>query len=71
MFKRGSVSDELYRSMETGLVKNQTENNHGLNKLAKAVDFLSTAAEIFEQAGMKQEADEIIEILNGLTEDVK
>lgn len=71
MFERGSVADELYRSMETGLVKNQTENKHGLNKLAKAADFLSTAAEIFEQAGMRQEADEILEILKGLTEDVK
>jgi hypothetical protein len=70
MFKQGSVEDEIYRSMETTLVKNQVENRHGFNKLAKAADLLSTAAEIFDKANMFQESDEIAEILKNLSKDV-
>ena len=44
MFKQASFEDELYRSMENSLVKNQTENTHGFNKLAKVADLLNTAA---------------------------
>ena len=71
MFKQGSVEDEIYRSMETTLVKNQTENVHGIQKLAKAVDLLNTAAEIFDQAGMNEESRQITEILRNLAKDVQ
>jgi hypothetical protein len=71
MFKSGSIEDELYRSMETTLVKNQTENVHGFQKLAKAVDLLNTAAEIFDQAGMTQEADQITAIIHGLAKETE
>ena len=72
MFKQaGSVEDEIYRSMESTLVKNQVEDRHGLNKLAKAADLLSLAAEIFDQAGMYQESAEITEILKSLSGDVQ
>jgi len=71
MFKN-SFENEIFRSMEKTLVKNQTENNtHGLNKLAKAVDYLNDAAVIFERAGMTQEADLITEVLAGLAKDLK
>jgi soluble cytochrome b562 len=69
MFKQSSAEDEIYRAMETVLVKNQTEVRHGFDKLAKAADFLSTAAEIFDQAGMLQESEEILEILKNLSQD--
>jgi hypothetical protein len=69
MFKQCSAEDEIYRAMETGLVKNQTEARHGFDKLAKAADFLSIAAEIFDQAGMFQESEEILEILKNLSQD--
>jgi hypothetical protein len=69
MFKQCSEEDEIYRAMETGLVKNQTEARHGFDKLAKAADFLSIAAEIFDQAGMFQESEEILEILKNLSQD--
>ena len=71
MFKSANVEDEIYRSMEASLVKNQTENLHGFNKLAKAVDLLNTAAAIFEQAGMITEAQEITNILHKLAQDVQ
>lgn len=71
MFKQAGFEDEIYRSMETGLVKNQTENTHGLSKLAKAVDYLNDVAAIFERAGMAAEAAQIVEILQALAEDFK
>jgi hypothetical protein len=72
MFKQaGSFEDEIFRSMEKTLVKNQTEKNtHGLNKLAQAVDYLNDAAVIFERAGMSEEANLITEILAGLAKDL-
>jgi hypothetical protein len=70
MFKQ-SFNDELYHSMETSLVKNQTENKYGFDKLAKVADLLSTAAEIFDKAGMSQESEEITEILLKLAKDFK
>jgi hypothetical protein len=70
MFKQGSNEDEIFRSMETTLVKNQTENTHGFNRLAKAVDLLNTAAAIFEQAGMHEEAAEVTAVLQSLAEDL-
>lgn len=70
MFKQGSIEDELYRSMETSLVKNQTEDTHGFTRLAKAVDYLNTAAIIFDQAGMVKEAAEITQILAELVKEL-
>ena len=54
--------------MEKQLVSNQVEKSYGFNKLAKAVELISAAAEIFEQAGMQQEAKEITEVLQELTQ---
>lgn len=71
MFKQGSIADELYRSMEKSLVKNQAEKNtHELTRLAQAVDYLNDAAAIFERAGMTEEADMITEVLAGLAKDL-
>ena len=71
MFKSSSFSDEISHSMEKTLVKNQVENTYGLDKLAKAVDYLNDAATIFERAGMYSEAAQVIEILQALTKDLK
>ena len=71
MFKQGNFEDELYRSMEKTLVKNQTENKHGFNKLAKVADLLNTAAEIFDRAGMHEEVEDITDILQNLAKDIK
>jgi len=66
MFRSGSFEDEIYKSMEKQLVSNQVENKRGFNKLVKAADFLSAAAEIFEQAGMQEESDDITKVLQDL-----
>jgi hypothetical protein len=71
MFKFGSFEDEIYRSMERTLVDSQqVENTHGLSKLAKAVDYLNSAASIFEKAGMDEEAEEVTEILQRLAQEM-
>jgi len=69
MFKTGGFGDEIYRSMEKQLVSNQLEDKHGFNKLSKAADYLNSAAEIFEQAGMHKEAAEITGVLHSLAAD--
>lgn len=69
MFKINSFDDEIYSSMEKSLVKAQTEEQYGFNKLAKAVNYLNAAAAIFEQAGMLTEADEVIEVLQSIAKE--
>lgn len=69
MFKTGSFGDEIYHSMEKQLVSNQLEDKHGFNKLSKAANYLHAAAEIFEQAGMSEQAEEITEVLQGLAQE--
>lgn len=68
MFKNSSFEDEIYRGMEKQLVSSQLEDKHGFNKLAKAADYLHAAADIFEQAGMIEHAEEITEVLQGLAQ---
>lgn len=63
MFKINSFENELIDSMKNNLIANQVEDTHGFNKLAKAIDYLNHAADIFENAGMHTEAAEITEIL--------
>ena len=66
MFKRGSTENEIFQSMSKSLVSSQVENKHGFAKLAKAVDLLSSAAEAFDSAGMRDEAESITEVLHSL-----
>ena len=71
MFKYGSFESEIYRAMEKQLVAKQVEDTHGLNKLAKAADYLDSAAELFENAGMHSQAAEVTEVLRKLAEQLK
>lgn len=66
MYKIGSFEEELYRSMEKTLVKNQTENKYGFDKLAQATNLLYAAASLFEEAGMVEEANEVTQVLQDL-----
>jgi hypothetical protein len=68
MFKYGSFESEIYRAMEKKLVAKQVEDTHGLNKLARAADYLDSAAELFENAGMHSQAAEVTEVLRKLAE---
>jgi hypothetical protein len=69
MFKYGSIEDELFNSMKKNLVVSQLESEHGFNKLARAIDYLNTAAVIFDKAGFYKEAEEVTEVLTNLTTD--
>lgn len=71
MFKSASAADELLQSMEKNLVGNQVETKYGFSKLAKAADLLNTAASIFEQAGMHEEAEGVTQVLQDLAQDLK
>jgi hypothetical protein len=66
MFKQASFENEIYGSMEKTLIKNQVEERHGIDKLARAIDLLNTAASIFENAEMYSEAEEIVEVISSL-----
>lgn len=68
MFKSSSIEDELLDSMERELVASQLEEQHGFNKLAKAIDHLNAAADIFDQSGMSKEAEELTKILSSMTD---
>lgn len=71
MFKQPSFEDELFQGMQKNLVANKTEHQHGFSKIAKAIDLLNVAADIFDQAGMVSESQEITDILRGVMQDVK
>lgn len=57
------IENELMNSMEKQLVSSQIEDQHKFTKLARAIDYLNAAANIFEQAGLRKEADDVTEII--------
>lgn len=63
LFKFGSLEDEIMKSMETSLVKYQKDQLFGHEKLAKAVDHLSAAAEIFDDTGFSKEAEFVTRLI--------
>jgi len=71
MFKRGSIEDELMRSMEKELVSNRLESQYGFNKIARAIDNLSAAACLFDKAGMNDISDGIMEVLSSVVKNSK
>lgn len=71
MFKRASFEDEIRQSMEKQLVSSQVEQQHGFNKLAKAMEYLQAASEIFQNAEMSDVSQDIDQVLQSLVEAVK
>jgi hypothetical protein len=67
MFKSGSIADELMHSMEKQLVVNQVEEQHKFNKLARAIDYLNAAANIFDKAGLNQESEDVINVIEDMS----
>lgn len=58
MFNKKDVSAELATSMETHLVSNGLEKQaEQMNKFAKALDYLNSVAEIFDELGLTKEAE--------------
>lgn len=52
---------EIINSMEKELVKQASTNN--IDNLEKAVDYLNSAIDIFEDAGLTAQADQVLNIL--------
>ena len=70
MFKINCSADEIYQSMEKSIASNNLENKYGFNKLARAIDYLNSAAEIFENSNMASEADEIVDLMLSFAQSV-
>lgn len=69
LFKFGSFEDEIMKSMETTLVKYQKDQMYSHDKLAKAVDHLSAAAEIFDDTGFNKEAELLTRFIEKIAHD--
>lgn len=63
MFKIGSFEEELAKGMEQKLVARQTENQFSFDRIAKAVDFLNAASQIFDDTGFYAEAEVLTQLL--------
>jgi hypothetical protein len=61
MIKKSVFEDEIIAGMHKELVKNATAQDR--DNLEKAVDYLNSAIDIFEDAGMKTRADKVLNIL--------
>lgn len=70
MFKYAKSEDEIFNLMNKNLINNQVEKTHGFSRIAKATDYLNSAAVAFEKAGMMEEASEITKILEDLTKEL-
>ncbi len=66
MFKYASCDTELMRAMENNLIDKVADENHNLSKIARAIEYLSVAADIFDNANMSEESDEVTSILESL-----
>ena len=66
MFKN-AFEDEIYRSMEKQLVANQDNEKQGMKKMAQAINYLAAAASILDQAGLTEEAFELVEVAKDIT----
>lgn len=68
-FKIGSFEEELAKGMEQKLVSRQTENQFSIDRLAKAVDFLNAASQIFDDTGFYAEAEVLTQMLEKIAAD--
>jgi len=63
MFKAEKFENELMQQMERNLVLNEKENRWSFDKIAKAAEYISFAAEIFDDTGMHKEAEMLTRML--------
>ena len=61
MIKKSVFEDELILGMHHELVKNA--NNQELDDVTHAVDYLNSAIDIFEDAGLHSQADQVLNII--------
>lgn len=70
MFKSSSIEDELMHSMEKKIVSNSLESRYNFNKLAKVLDCLNAAANIFDKSGLHVESAEVTNVLKKIAQDI-
>ncbi len=61
MIKKSVFEEELILGMQREMQSH--EKKAGMNSLVKAADYLNSAVEIFEEAGMTAKADQVLRIL--------
>lgn len=66
MFKYKSAEDDLIKSMEENLISNAREEAFGFNKIAEAVKYLNSAADLFDDVGMDSESEVITTLIESL-----
>lgn len=66
MIKKSVFEDELIAGMQKELVKNAA--TQATDNLGKAVDCLNSAIEIFEDAGLNIQADQILKIISKIAQ---
>lgn len=67
LFKFGSFEDELMKGMEKQLSGSQIDKK--VTKVSKALDYLSTAAELFDDAGRYKEAEILTKLIEKMAHD--
>lgn len=65
---KSNFENELILGMKKNLVKNASALN--FDNLEKAADYLNSAIDIFEEAGMTAKANEVLNILNKIANKV-
>lgn len=67
MIKKSVFEDELIYGMQREL--QGFEKNAGMNDLTQAADYLQAAMEIFEEAGLTAQADQLLSVLQKIADD--
>lgn len=67
LFKMGSFEEELAKGMEQKMIRAQDPRQSALEKLAKAINCLNTASEIFDGNGMFAEAEVLTRMLERIS----
>lgn len=66
MIKKSVFEEELIAGMQKELIKNAS--NQETENLGRAVDYLNSAIEIFEDAGMSTHANQILNIISKIAQ---
>ncbi len=66
MFKYKSAAEDIAKVMQENLVSSAVEESGGFNKIAKALDHLNAAADLFDDAGLLAEAEILTYLLESL-----
>jgi len=66
MIKKSVFEEELIAGMQKELIKNAS--NQETNNLGQAVDYLNSVVEIFEDAGMSAQANQVLKIISKIAQ---